>query len=340
MLFVAVGILIVFMLVSQSRTLSQTKAVPVVAKSQSDEAISDQSTGQLPTVDDWKSKSYPGSEITIDKTVAETDAYTQYVTSYYSDGLRISALLTVPKGSRPPNGWPALVWNHGGADPKKFGRESDNQIGKAFGSNGYVTFQPSYRGYAGSDGDPTYDAGPAIDSVNAIASMMRYTGVDASRIGVGGHSLGGTVTLFDVIISKDIKAAVTVAGSFVPFGELVERSAQVASTRKLSAIEQERWQPIQELINSHGSPSENPEFWSQYDFMAHLADISAPMQLHHSLNDPTVPWQQSQRLYDSLQQLNKPAELKTYPEGEHQTTGYSQEVFANIVEFLDRNLKN
>jgi dipeptidyl aminopeptidase/acylaminoacyl peptidase len=176
--------------------------------------------------------------------------------------------------------------------------------------------------------------------MNAIASIKLYPGVDVSRIGVGGHSLGGTVTLFDVIVSKDIRSAVTVAGRFVPFGELVELSAQVASTRKLSAPEQERWQPIADLINSQGSPSKNPEFWAQYDFMAHLADISAPMQIHHSLNDPVVPWQQSKRLYDSLQQLNKPAELKTYPEGEHQTTGYSQEAFVNIVEFLDRNLKN
>jgi uncharacterized protein len=339
LLFV-LGLFIVFGCASQSRTISQTKAVPAIAKAQSEEAPTDQPPGQLPTVDEWKAKSYPGSEIAIDKTIDDAAAYTQYITSYYSDGLRISALLTVPKGNRPANGWPALVWNHGGADPKKFARESDDHIGKQFASKGYLTFQPAYRGYAGSDGDPTYDSGPAIDSMNAIASIKLYPGVDVSKIGVGGHSLGGTVTLFDVIVSKDIKSAATVAGRFIPFGELVEQAAQVASARKLSATEQERWQPIVDLISSQGSPSKNPDFWAQYDFMAHLSDITAPMQIHHSLNDPVVPWQQSKRLYDSLQQLNKPAEFKTYPEGEHQPTGYSPQTFANMIEYLDRTLKN
>jgi dipeptidyl aminopeptidase/acylaminoacyl peptidase len=294
----------------------------------------------LHTIEYWQSKSFPGSPIAIEQLVAETAQYSQYVTCYYSDGLRISALLTVPKGSSPPDGWPVLIWNHGGADPKKFDRQSDNHVGKQFASKGYVTFQPAYRGYAGSDGDPTDELGPAVDSVNAIASIKQYPGVDSSRIGVGGHSMGGTVTLHDVIISKDIKAAVTVAGTFVPLGNLIEQAAQVASTTKLSTTQQERWKPIEEMIDANGSPSANPEFWAQYDFMAHLSDVSAPMQIHHGLKDPVVPWQQSQQLYESLQRLNKPAELHTYPEVDHQTNGYSQEAFPKMVEFLDRYLKN
>jgi uncharacterized protein len=296
------------------------------------------STG-LRTVDEWRAKQYPGSQIMVEKAVTDTDVFTQYVTSYYSDGLRISALLTVPKGNPPTNGWPVLVWNHGGADPKKFGRQNDNDIGMNFASKGYVTFQPAYRGYAESDGDAFDFSGLGFDTMNAIASIKKYPGVNSSRIGVGGHSLGGALTLFDVLMSKDVKVAVTVAGLFVPLRESIEQQMQYASTSNMTAAEREQWKPIEDLIRAHGSPSVNPTFWARYDLMAHLSDISAPMQIHAGLKDDAVPWEQSQRLYNSLRQLNKPVELHTYANGDHQLTGYTTELFGKIVSFLDRHLK-
>ncbi len=339
LLIVLPSLLVAIVLSGCLGSVSQAAPPPASKARQSEQTSPDQSPPVLPTVNDWKARSYPGSPITIDNMVAETDAYIQYVTSYYSDGLRISALLTVPKGTMPPNGWPVFVWNHGGADPQKYGRQNDDDLGKQFASRGYLTFQPAYRGFAGSDGDPTDNSGPGIDSLNAIASIKNHPGVDGSKIAVGGHSLGGSVTLFDVVVSQDIKAAVTVAGTFVSFPESVEQAAQVAAARTLSAPEQERWKPIEALIKTHGSPSENPEFWAQFDFLAHLSEISAPMQIHHGIKDEAVTWQQSQRLYDGLVQLKKPAELHTYPEGDHQLTGYTQLLFTRIVEFLDRHLK-
>ncbi|MCC6176231.1 MAG: prolyl oligopeptidase family serine peptidase [Chloroflexi bacterium] len=339
LLLVVVGIVVALIVVSQLRAASQTATTSTAPVPPANQAAASPSPVVLRTVDEWKARAYPGSPITVEQAVAETDAYTQYVTSYYSDGLRISALLTVPKGNPPANGWPVFVWNHGWADPEKFGRQNDDDVGKNFASKGYVVFQPAYRGFAGSDGNAYDTSGPPIDSMNAIASIKQYPGVDSSKIGVGGHSLGGSVTLFDVVLSPDIKAAITVAGTFVSFIDIVNQGIQVANTKKLTPEEQEQWKPIEALIKAHGSPSDNPSFWAQYDFMAHLSDITAPMQLHHGQKDEVVPWQQSQHLYDLLKKLNKTVEIYLYSDGDHQLTEYSTEIFTRSLEFLDRYVK-
>ena len=43
--------------------------------------------------------------------------YRRYYASYFSEGLRIYALLTVPFGEPPAGGWPAIVFNHGYIPP-------------------------------------------------------------------------------------------------------------------------------------------------------------------------------------------------------------------------------
>src|SRR5690349_3821847 len=49
--------------------------------------------------------------------LSETGTYISYTTSYESDGLKINGLLTVPKGEKPENGWPAIVFVHGYIPP-------------------------------------------------------------------------------------------------------------------------------------------------------------------------------------------------------------------------------
>lgn len=43
--------------------------------------------------------------------------YDRYVVSYQSEGLKIYALLTIPRDSKPPTGYLAIVFNHGYIPP-------------------------------------------------------------------------------------------------------------------------------------------------------------------------------------------------------------------------------
>jgi len=63
---------------------------------------------------------YPGSDIIIEQTLAPGRNYSRYIASYRSDGLKIYALLTVPKGEKPKTGWPAIIFNHGYIPPDQY----------------------------------------------------------------------------------------------------------------------------------------------------------------------------------------------------------------------------
>ena len=58
-----------------------------------------------------RQKSYPGSDIKIEQTLTPGSNYKRYIASYLSDGLKIYALLTVPNGTPPDGGWPAIIFN-------------------------------------------------------------------------------------------------------------------------------------------------------------------------------------------------------------------------------------
>ncbi|HXS15404.1 MAG TPA: hypothetical protein VN711_04700, partial [Candidatus Saccharimonadales bacterium] len=64
-------------------------------------------------IEEMREKSYPGSQITTQQTLAQGSNYYRYIVSYLSDGNIIYALLTVPVGQKPKNGWPVILLNHG-----------------------------------------------------------------------------------------------------------------------------------------------------------------------------------------------------------------------------------
>ena len=163
-----------------------------------------------------RQKRYPGSMIALEQTLTPGINYNRYLTTYRSENLKISARLTVPTGPKPQDGWPVIIFNHGYIAPENY---NDNSMytayEDAFAQNGYIVFRPDYRGYGQSEGDAQggYDAPDyTIDVLNAVASIKQYPDANPDRIGMWGHSLGGYITLRDMVVSGDIKAGVIWAG--------------------------------------------------------------------------------------------------------------------------------
>ena len=68
--------------------------------------------------------------------------YDQYIVSYLSDGLRIYALLTVPRGEKPESGRPIVIFNHGYIPPEQYQtKERYVAYVDAFAGNGYIVFR-------------------------------------------------------------------------------------------------------------------------------------------------------------------------------------------------------
>ena len=93
------------------------------------------------------------------------------------------------------------------------------------------------------------------------------------------------------------------------------------------------------MLAGFGTPEQNPHFWDSISPMAYLADITAPIQLHHGTADVEVPLAFSQTLATDLQAAGKPVELYTYPGSDHNISQGFTLAMARSVAFFDRSLK-
>lgn len=296
-------------------------------------------------IDYMKSQTYPGSEIQIEQNLPDRANYKQYIASYKSQHLKIYALLTVPIGDKPKEGWPAVIFNHGYIPPDQYvTTERYLAYVATFARNGYIVFKPDYRGNGQSEGQPEgayYSPAYTIDVLNAVSSIKNFNGINPDKIGMWGHSLGGNITLRNLEISKDIKAAVIWGGVVGSYDDLMNNWQRKVpfqpSAKELSLRNRNRTN----LTQKYGTPKDNPAFWNAIDPFHNLKYISAPIQLHHGEADEEVPLAFSQRLETALKSAGKTVELYTYPGADHNISDPSFGIaIQRSVDFFNKYLKN
>lgn len=284
---------------------------------------------------------YPGSEINIEQTLPSASNYNQYIASYKSDGLKIYALLTVPKDSKPKDGWPVIIFNHGYIPPDQY-RTTERYVSyvDAFARNGYIVFKPDYRGHGNSEGKAEGGYGSnayTIDVLNALSSLKKYKDANPQRIGMWGHSMGGYITLRSMVVSDDIKAGVIWAGVVGSYADLLNNWRR----RNIPQATPPHWNTSwrQTLISQYGTPDENPRFWDSISANSYLKDISGPIQLHHAKDDSHVPFIFSEKLYSQLKEANKTAEFFSYEGDDHNLANSFNIAMKRSIDFFDKYLK-
>lgn len=296
------------------------------------------------SVNYMRQQSYPGSNITIEQTLPDGNNYHQYITSYLSQDLKIYALLTIPKGASPPiGGWPVILFNHGYIPPEQY-RTTERYVTyvAGFASHGYIVFKPDYRGNGLSQGQPGssyFSPNYTIDDLNALSSIKNYPGANPNKIGVWGHSMGGNITLRDLVTSPDIKAAVIWGGVVGSYNDIVNnwqsRVTYHPAPQDLALRNQNR----QMLISQYGNPRDNSAFWQAIDPTNFLSNISAPVQLDVGGADNEVPIAFSQSLYQNLQSLGKTVEYYVYSGSDHNISQGFNLAMQRSLTFLDKYLK-
>ncbi len=298
------------------------------------------------TIEAMRRRTYPGSEIVIEETLAPGGNYDRYLASYQSEGLKIYALLTVPQGDRPASGWPVIIFNHGYIPPDQY-RTTERYVAyvDGFARNGYIVFRPDYRGHGDSEGEPAgafTEPDYTVDVLNAVSSLERYPEADPVRIGMWGHSMGGTLTLRGMVVTEEIKAGVIWAGVVASIeGVWEERQAWIASHLPPTPTvgpDGTPGPPTEELF-AYGSFEENPTFWTSIDPVFHLEDLSGPIQLHHGTGDTSVPVAFSEDLYGRLQAAGQTAELHLYEGDNHNLSNSFGTAMSRSVQFFDQYVK-
>lgn len=297
------------------------------------------------TIQYLRQRDYTGSGITIEQALAPHSTYNQYIASYQSDGLKIYALLTVPKGNKPATGWPVIIFNHGFIPPQIY-RTTERYVAyvDAIASSGYIVFKPDYRGHGNSEGQATGGYGSpdyTVDVLNALASLKKYPGADPNRIGMWGHSMGGQVTLRAAVVSRDIKAEVIWSGVVGSYPNLIEHwrrpGARPFPTPRGTPDLERNWRA--RLTQQYGTPEANPAFWASISPNSYVSELSGPLQLHHDLNDTEVPFQFSQELYDEVTQAGRIAGLYSYPGDDHNIANSFSLAMQRSVAFFDKYVK-
>lgn len=326
---------------SAGATLSAEDITRVVAKN--DVTVQDASNSL--SIAAVKAKKYPGSQITIEQTLPDHPAYKSYIASYFSDGLKIYALLTVPKGQRPAAGWPAIIFNHGYIPPEVY-KTNERYVAyvDGFARNGYIVFKPDFRGNGKSEGSPDsayFSTSYITDSLNALASIKNYPDANPQRIGMWGHSMSGHVTLESLVVSPDVKAAVIWAGVVGTYDDLINHWQQRVRYHPAPQDLALRNHNRQLLLQQYGTPASNPEFWHSIDPNYFLENITSPVQLHVGSADEEVPPDFSSSLRDRLQRAGKNVEFYEYSGADHNISGASfTTAMQRSVAFFDKYLKD
>ncbi|SRR5258708_7062461 len=291
-----------------------------------------------------RNQNYSGSNIKIEQTLMNGSNYKRYIASYVSDGFKIYGLLTVPNGDVPKGGWPTIIFNHGYITPERYTPDG-NYIAyvDALARSGFVIFKPDYRGNGKSEGTPGssyFSSNYDIDDLNAIATIKKFSGINSNRIGVWGHSMGGHITLVDLVVSKDIKAAVIWGGVVGSYNDILYNWQNRVNYSPDAEDLRLRNLGSQDLIAKYGTPTANPDFWNSIDPTVNLNFVTAPIQIHVGLSDNQVPPDFSQNLYTKLKGQGKTVEFYSYPGANHDISSPSfNTAMQRTIDFFKKYLQ-
>ncbi len=158
----------------------------------------------------------------FNKTLAESDLPQGKPYRWKADdGTSVEGMLIYPPGKFEQKNLPMFTFIHGGpadADGNHF--EADwYQWAALAATNGWLVFEPNYRGSTGY-GDkflmqivPQIVSRPGKDILEGVDALVKDGIADPDRITIGGYSYGGYMTNWLITQSTQWKAAVTGAGA-------------------------------------------------------------------------------------------------------------------------------
>ena len=289
-------------------------------------------------------KKYPGSDLHVEQVLSSGQNYHRYVVSYLSDRLKIYGLLTVPFGEKPSGGWPVIVINHGYIPPAQYSTgESYAGVVEAFASAKFITFKPDYRGNGNSEGQPTQvyiSPDYVTDSMNAIASIKKYPDANSQKVGIWAHSMGGNITLHEVVIPVDAQAINIWSGVVGNYTDILtwwdKRIATGVLTTQNDQLTASR---VNQFRQQHATPQTNPDFWNSIDPTQFLSSVTVPVFIQVGTADAVVPANFSMSLYASLKNLGKDLQITTYPGADHNLIPDSVSALSSSIAFFNKYLR-
>ncbi|HYT88429.1 MAG TPA: S9 family peptidase, partial [Gemmataceae bacterium] len=185
---------------------------------------------------------------------------------------------------------------------------------------GFVVFRCDPRSASGKGAVATWTAYRRLgvqelkDIETAIRWLTAHPWVDASRVGMSGHSYGGFMTAYAMTHSKLFAAGIA--------------GAPVTDWRNYDSIYTERYM---------NTPQENPQGYDETSVVKAAAKLHGKLLILHGLMDDNVHVQNTIELMEALQRADRDFEVMFYPRARHGLFGRHYQRL--MVDFMKRTLR-
>lgn len=263
-------------------------------------------------------------KIQIEKEITGQNGFRSYIVSYFSEKLKQYCLMHIPKGTAPTGGWPVIIVNHGYINPKQFSTiDSYKNTSAYFANSGFLVLKPDYRGHDKSEGTPTQLVARnqyAVDVLNLVEAVKSIPGANSNLIFLYGHSLGGDVALQVAEVSEKISG--------------VSLWAPAITSYPLSLSYFGKNHNVDSDINEVSARELTTKYGHQLSSLDNIHLIKAPIIMHHSVTDESVPYDWGKQLNDALVYNEKKSILYSYEWDNHNISGHWSEALNRDVEFF------
>lgn len=220
-----------------------------------------------------------------------------------SENQWIEGVLVKPVGYQAGQRYPLIVNPHGGPSSARI--ESFSSSNQFFAGNGFLVFQPNFRGSSnyGQDflnanrnywGVRDYD-----DIMKGVDYLVEEGLADEDRMVAYGWSYGGYMTFWMCTQTDRFKLISPGAG-------LSNLYSMYSTTDIPSYL---RW--------FFGTPWDNEDVYRRLSPIRHVKNVTAKILIMHGANDARVPPEQAVEFYQALRDLGKDVTFVRYPRQGH-----------------------
>ena len=254
----------------------------------------------------------------------ETHVVPQLGTLDAEDGQQMHFRLTLPVGFDSSKRYPVLVNVYGGPGVQRVRNEWAPLTLQLFARAGIAIFELDNRGSgnrAKAFEDPLHGRLGEVevaDQLKGVDYLRSLDWVDASRIGVFGHSYGGYLTLLCLARGSGVfRCGVSIA--------------PVTDWRLYDSHYTERYL---------GTPDCNPEGYAASNAIDQVEGIEGALLVVHGMADDNVLFANSTMLFKALQDRHQRFEMMTYPGAKHslQERDVAIHRYQLMLDFLRREL--
>lgn len=243
------------------------------------------------------------------------------------DGTDIEAALVKPVAAH--GKLPLVLLVHGGPSSRfTAGYYWETAWAQMLASHGYEVLMVNPRGSNGYSEDfmkanrGDWGGGDYKDLMAVLDAVIAKGETDPHRLGIGGWSYGGEMTMWAITQSDRFKAAVAGAGVY----------DQQAEFETEEGPQGDEWY--------FGTPWEHPDVFARNSPATYIAHAHTPALIFDGIDDAANPVGQSKGFYRALKHLGVETEMVLYPDEGHSPKkgSYNIDMFQRLLDWYDRHL--